>query len=339
MLMRNAYNWTPEISCAYIKVNVMMGLQESSNACILSCIDPMGIVMLNFRITTSLLVCASLALAAGNQAFASKKGDEEIKVVCPDKPNKPPKLPRKDTYKGMPFQAGEEAVYECTWADLRAGFATMSVAKPRKHQVKGGDRLWHRVFRLKAKTGKWFKTVFIAEENVEAISRPWDFGISKFYMSQNEGKFWGKAFEQKKWLEFDHDKCKVKEKIQPRGEKEIIAKFDFAPGGIDSLGVIYKIRTMDLVVGKKVRAPVYTSEKNWWLEVTPIKEETIKVPAGKFKAMKVQLQTYIGKDMQQKGDVFAWIGTEHKSRPLIQIEGEIKIGSVWLKLQKFKAGK
>ncbi len=99
------------------------------------------------------------------------------------------------------------------------------------------------------------------------------------------------------------------------------------------------MRTIKLEVGKPVRAPVYTSEKNWWLEVSPLKIEKIKVPAGTFKAMKVQLQTFIGKEMQQKGDVFAWIAVDHPARPIVQIEGEIKIGSVWLKLQKLKPGK
>ena len=62
------------------------------------------------------------------------------------------------------------------------------------------------------------------------------------------------------------------------------------------------------------------------------------MPAGTFKAVKLKLQTFIGKDLQQKGDVWAWIAAEHPGRPLVQIQGEIKIGSVWIKLHRLKTG-
>jgi len=283
-----------------------------------------------------LFAASTTTFMGGISANGSKAEAEDIKVECPKEPLKAPAEAknRKDTYKGTPFQPGEEMVYETSYGGMKAGYGTLSVEKPRKH--KGN---WHRVFRVKAKTGDWFSSILVAEEKIEALSRGWDWGAAKFYLEQNEGKIFSKPFQQQKWLEYNHDNCKVSEKIKPRGEKPTEKEFDFAQGGLDVLSVVYWMRTQELVVGKPRRVGVYSSEKNWWLEIDPVNIETVEVPAGKFKAMKVKLQTYIGKDLQQKGDVFAWIGIDRASKPVVQIQGEIKIGSVWLKLKEFKEGK
>jgi hypothetical protein len=84
---------------------------------------------------------------------------------------------------------------------------------------------------------------------------------------------------------------------------------------------------------------VYSSGQNWWLEATPVAFEEITTKAGKFKAVKLNLQTYIGQDLQQKGMVDVWIATEHPSHPLVQVKAEIKLGSVWIEMVKFEPGK
>ena len=273
-------------------------------------------------------------VAASWPAAADKKEEKaKIEVVCPTEIPPVPKIGFRDVYKDVPFKAGEQATYEVTWMDIKAGYGTMEVRSPRKH-----NDVFHRVYHANASTGDWFKTIFVAKDKIESISRPWDFGVAKFYMSQDEGTLF-RSFKQKKWLEFNHDTCKVTEKIKEEGKKEKNRTHDLSPGAIDALGVIYYLRTLDYKVGEVQRAPVFTSEKNWWLDAMPVAEETLEVPAGKFKAMKLKLQTFIGKELQQKGDVFAWVATEAPERPIVQIQGEIKIGSVWIKLHKFKAGR
>jgi 3'-phosphoadenosine 5'-phosphosulfate (PAPS) 3'-phosphatase len=81
-------------------------------------------------------------------------------------------------------------------------------------------------------------------------------------------------------------------------------------GAVDVIGATLKLRTFNYVPGKAERFLVYTSEKNWFLEAHPVGIEDVSVPAGTFKAMKVRLQTFIGKEMQQKGDVFVWIADD-----------------------------
>ena len=271
-------------------------------------------------------------MALGYCAWSAGARAEEAPVVCPPHPEKVSDMPRSDVYKQTPFKAGEAAVYEVSWAGLKAGEAVLEVRPPRRHL-----NLWHRVFHVEAKTGDWFKAVFIAKDEIEAISRP-DFAISKFFIDQDEGKMFGRRFQQKKWLDFDHNGCKVHERILEAGKDEKAAEFDLSRGAVDALGVAYQLRTRAYKQGVKERALVYTSEKNWWLESDPVAFEPLTVPAGTFQTVKLKLQTFIGKELQQKGDVWAWVAIDRPERPLIQIQGEIKIGSVFIRLHRFKPG-
>lgn len=273
---------------------------------------------------------AAVALGLGFVSLTAH--GEDAQVVCPPQPEKIADIPRGDVYKNVPFKPGEAAVYEVSWAGLKAGEAVLEVRPPRRHLS-----LWHRVFHVEAKTGDWFKAIFVARDEIEAISRP-DFAISKFFIDQDEGKMFGRRFQQKKWLDFDHSGCKVRERIQEAGKEEKKAEFDLARGAIDALGIAYQLRTRQFKSGVKERALIYTSEKNWWLDAEPVAFEPLTVPAGSFQTVKLKLTTFIGKELQQKGDVWAWIALDRPEKPLVQIQGEIKIGSVFIRLHRFKGG-
>jgi hypothetical protein len=244
-----------------------------------------------------------------------------------------PEITRSGVYKDTPFKAGEVSEYEVTWGGAKVGYGTLQVRKPELYQG-----VWHRIFHVEGHTGDWFKHIFVAKEEMLAYSRPWDFGVSKFFMEQDEGKLFGSRFEQKKWLEFDHNHCKVTERIDQNGKKEEVQVHDLAYGAADAIGVIYQLRTHKFALGKVERALVYTSEKNWWLEANPEKFETVTTDAGTFETVKLKLTTFIGKELQQKGDVWAWVATKTPQHQLVQVQGEIKLGSVYLRLRKYTPG-
>jgi len=256
----------------------------------------------------------------------------EEKFVCDKKDIKVPDITRTAVYANTPFKSGESSTFEVSYMGLKAGYATIKVMPPRKY-----EGVWHRIFSGEAKTGDWFKAIYIATYEIEAISRPWDFGIAKFYMEKDEGKLFSNRQLFKKWLDFYHDKCKVNEKTWEPQKPDVRKEFDLQFGAIDALGVVFKMRTRNYQLNKIERELVYTSEKNWWLEANPIAFEKVTVPSGTFDTVKLKLQTFIGKELQQKGDVYAWIATSPE-KPLVQVEGEIKIGSLWMKLHKFTPG-
>lgn len=262
-----------------------------------------------------------------------KGEDGEYKVVCPNPiPPVPKDLSRADVYKDTPFKAGEISTFEVSWMGMLAGYGTIEIQSPQKH-----EGVWHRVYHVDGKTGDWFKGFYVAHDEATAFARPWDWGVSKFYMEQQEGKLIGTSLVQKKWLDFNHDKCKVHEKVWMPDKPEDIADRDVQYGAIDAIGAALKLRTFQYTLGTPEKFLVYTSEKNWFFEATPLAVETVEVAAGSFKATKLKLQTYIGKDLQQKGDVYAWISTTAPHQ-LVQIQGDIKLGSVFMKLHRYHAG-
>ena len=109
-------------------------------------------------------------------------------------------------------------------------------------------------------------------------------------------------------------------------------------GSIDTLGILFYVRTVNFEIGKKIKAPVYSSEKNWFIELEPLQFEKIKTDAGEFDTVKMKVQTYIGDDLEQKGDVYMCIDRATPERPVVRIEGEVKMGSVKLELVDFKPG-
>ncbi len=277
-------------------------------------------------VTLILFLFPILNLLAGNAETA----EVEEKIECPKVLPKIPEISRAEVYKSTPFKAGESIEYEVKYGMLLAGYATLEVRSPRKHLGR-----WHRVFHGEARTGDWFKSIYVTQDIVEAVSRPWDFGISSFYLEQNEGKLFGNTIEQKKFLDFDHDKCQTTEKILAKGKPEEINKHDLAYGAVDSIGSVYLLRTKDFKIGQKERVLVYTSEKNWWLEAEPVSKEKLITPAGEFDSVKVRLQTFIGKELQQKGEIFAWFGTG-KQKYLLKVDAAIKIGNLSMVIKSAK---
>ncbi|MCX6118149.1 MAG: DUF3108 domain-containing protein [Proteobacteria bacterium] len=276
------------------------------------------------------LLKSGISLILFQEAFAS---DGEFKVICPNPlPPTPKDFPRSEVYSSVPYKPGEITTYQASWMGMHAGSATIEVQSPQKH-----NGMWHRVFHVDGKTGDWFKGIFVAHDESTAFVRPWDAGVSKFYIEQNEGTLLGKPFIQKKWLDFNHDACKVTEKVWMPGKEDDIKDREVQYGAIDAIGSVFKMRTFDYVLNKPEKFLVYTSEKNWFLEANPVAIEDVTVPAGTFKSVKLRLQTYIGKALQQKGEVYVWIA---KSAPfqLVQVQGEIKIGSVFLRMSHYQEG-
>lgn len=288
-----------------------------------------------------LSISAGPALASGGTIASAEP--------CPPLTAPLRKVSRSQVYKDMPFKAGEVAKYSLLYssAKVHVGYGVLKVMPPLKYPIpvlgKGGKaakkKVYHRVFHAEAYTGDWYKLIFAGHDKMQAISRPQDFGISKFYIQQNEKKPFSRPTQKEKWLDFNHVDCRVavKEKDHTRN-KEKQDSYYFQRGAIDAFGAMYKLRTLDLKPGKPEGFTVYTSEKNWMLKAVPLLEEEVKVPAGTFKTVKLNLETYIGKDLEQKGKFHIWIATDHPNRPMVKVVAEVKFGTAIMLLDSFTAG-
>jgi hypothetical protein len=257
---------------------------------------------------------------------------------CPDKKMEVPKsIDRKDVYKGKPYGVGESAKYETRYWGTLSGYGTLETRSPKRHSSGSYPSLWHRNFHISAKSGDWYKLVFRGRYEVDSIVRPWDGAGARFHIDQDEAMFTGKKVNTKRWISFDHEKCSVDAKRDREGNvREGTHPLSYQ--AMDTLGVVYWLREQEFVMGKVIRGLVYSNEKSWWLDATPVAEEKIKTDIGEFDTVKLSMKTYLGDIAQQKGTVFIWIAHKHKNRPLIQGEAEIAIGKVSMKLVEFKPG-
>ncbi len=295
------------------------------------------------------LCFVSLCQTAWAKDEAPQSPAPEAPPVCTPSTESVADIPRSDVYKGLPFQAGEESRYILKYGAIRVhvGYGTLKVQPPTKYSValvqKDGkvaeESRWHRVFSAEAFTGDWYKLIFAAQDKLQSVSRPWDFGVTKFYISQDEEKPFVRKFKAEKWLDFNHATCNVHERtVDHKKNKESNGDHFLQAGAVDALGAFYRLRTFKFELNKTERFLVYTSEKNWWLEATPVEIESIKTPFGTHKAFKLAVKSYLGKELQQRGKLFIWIASEHPNRPMLRVEGEVTFGSIYLEIDRYTPG-
>lgn len=253
-------------------------------------------------------------------------------VQCPQTFPSRPILAVAETYRNTPFKAGEKAVYEIHYAGILAGHAYMNVNPPVQYKD-----IWHRQFQVEVKSLESYETLYHVHDVMKAISDPYDFRVAKFYLKQDEESLFSNRFRQSKSITFEHERCKVRETIQRHEKRDKIKEFDLVYGAKDSLGMIYYLRTLQYDLNTPVRTLVYSSEKNWWLEAVPVVKENVTVSAGEFETIKLQLVTYLGKELQQQGEVYIWIA-QTPQRPLVKVQAEVALGSLWFELLKYEPG-
>ncbi len=302
---------------------------------------------LRSAVLLSLLPVLAPALSAAEKG----KADEKVEETPPCKPEfgPAPELARAETYKGLPYQPGEEVRYVLKYGALRVhvGYGYLRVQAPIKQTINSlmpdgkvvQESRWHRVYAGEAYTGDWYKYIFAGHDSLQAFGRPWDEVVTKFYINQNEEKPFVRRFHAEKWLDFDHATCVARQKfVDHKKKKEKLSEAYVDPKSIDAMSAAYKLRTFDYQLNKTERFMVFTSDKNWWLEATPTAIENVATAIGTHKAFKLTVKTYLGKELQQKGNLYIWIAQDHPQHPILKIQGEVTFGSVYMEIDRFTPG-
>lgn len=296
-----------------------------------------------------LILVSSVFLVSSGETLAAEKIEFDSKS-CPSYDREMPNIPRSQVYKDTPFKPGEEVRYELSYGafGVHVGYGIMRVDKPLKHSVVSQNkdsqtselRRWHRVFSVEAFTGDWYKAIFRAQDRLRAFSRPWDFGISHFYISEDHDKPFSARTYREKWLDFKHSDCTVFEREQVHHKNQEKKKTHaLMPGSVDALGAVYRLRTFDFKNQKKTRFVVYTSGQNWWLDAKVIGFPEIETKIGKQKSVHLKVATSLGEDLEQKGAIDIWIATHHPQKPLLKVAGEAKFGEFALDIDRLTPGK
>ncbi len=238
----------------------------------------------------------------------------------------------KEVYRGLPFAPGESSFYQVRYMGVLAGTARLEVLPPEPY-----SEGWLRVFRGTAHTGDWYRGIFIGHDILETRSRAPDFAGHSYQLVQDEGRLLGKRTRRRTELTFKQETCQVREQVI-QGSKDEITDLTIAPGVMDTLTTAFKLRTLSYQPGERLRLPVYSSGKSWWLDIEVLNPTTLSVPAGTFNTIPLRLRSYLGDALQQKGDLLVWVANEHPQHPLIRIDAQVRVGSLHLELADFQAG-
>ena len=243
-------------------------------------------------------------------------------------------VPAAQVYRGLPYSPGEREEYAVSYMGLPTGYARLEVRPPTLW-----EGLWHQVYEADVRTGKWYRMIFVGHDSILAYSRPAAGAASHYFMEQDEGRMLGKRTHRHTEVHFDQGKCTATETIQEPDKAPQVEQMEVDSGVMDTLSATFRLRTFDYQPGESVRLPVYSSHKSWWLEAEALAREEIEVPAGVFSTIKLRLHTYLGDALQQKGDLQVWIAVDRPERPMVQVDAEVRIGSLQLKLIHFQPGK
>ncbi len=287
------------------------------------------------RLTRSILsACLSLGATVLLMSTAPLHAHADSGAICPDPRPPAPETTVQDVYRDMPFQPGERARYSVTYMGIAAGFSVMEVDPPANNHGS-----WQRAFRMQVYTGDWYKRIYDGQGSVLALSRPWDFGAIAYWYEQEGQAMLARRTHKRRVLTFEQDACKVTEYTKRFGKRAHTEEVALSYGATDVLSAIYYLRAKHYEIGKVERTLLYASGKNLRLEANPVGYETLTVPAGTFRALRLKLQAYFREEPLRRRSVDLWLVPDHPNRPIVRADAQLKIGHVSVELMEFVAGK
>ncbi len=234
-------------------------------------------------------------------------------------------------YSQLPYAPGDRAEYAISYMGVSAGYAYLEVHPPLLR-----DGVWYQAYEADARTGNWYRWVFIGHDSVWSYATPSGLA-SRYVLDQDEGKMFGWRTRKHTEIQFDQAACVATETIEEADKKPETERVALDAHVLDALLATFRLRALDYRPGSAVQLPLYSSRKTATLEVTGLSQEQVRVPAGVFSTMKLDLRTYLN-GVQQAGGLTVWVALEKPEHPLVRIITEVAAGSLLLELSQFKHG-
>jgi len=216
---------------------------------------------------------------------------------------------------------GEELKFTIYYGFYRAGTATMSVID--KKDVNGGI-CFH--IRTTARSNNFISKFYKVEDRVDSFV-----DIEGIFSRRLEKRLREGRYKSDRIVDFYHDR------LIALNTKE---KYSFAEIPLyvqDIFSSLYYIRTIDLKVGNTEKINAYADGKVYLLHVVVHNKETIEVPAGKFKCLKVEPLLKSEGIFRQKGKLTIWITDDNRKIP-VKMKSKVVIGSINSELESYNPG-
>lgn len=222
------------------------------------------------------------------------------------------------------YKIGENLEFKIYFEFIRGGSSQMTVDST----TVDGKPCFH--FVSTAKSTRTVDTFYKVRDRVESW-QDINGGFSRRYAKRlREGRY--KSDRQVEYLPTDSTAVLFRTKDAAPETLSVRGKV------FDVLSAFYESRTRPLEVGKSISVELHDIDKYYTLEVSVLRQETIKVPAGKFDCFVIEPRLKSEGLFRRKGSMLVWI-TADENRIPVMMRSKLYFGRVWAKLSNYQLGK
>lgn len=214
-----------------------------------------------------------------------------------------------------PFVPGEELTYRLSWGIFNVGSAVLRIHDP---VVLNGREACH--FSFTIRTNRFADTVYKIRNRIDGYTDPAISHSVHYTKKQREGRR-----ERDEVVTFDWEQQTVQ--YSNYGEKR--DPIEIVEGTYDPLSLLFAVRLLPLAVGREITVPVTDGKKLVQTGIIVLKKESLKVPAGRFDAWRLQPEL---KDLggvfkkSKKARLEIWFSDDEFRIPL-KVKSRVIVGS------------
>ena len=210
----------------------------------------------------------------------------------------------------LAFLFPEKFIYSAGFKFINVGEATISSFTDDDNQL---------IINTLVTSNKFLDKLYRVRDNIKLVVNPEDYSLIKIEKDILEGNW-----ERYYIAEIDSNLNIITEDGEIENDKILY----------DPIGIIYNLRNKELIIGEKFEYNILGINEIKGLITEVIGAQTIKVPAGKYKCIKVVPYSNTNQEIfKENGYMTAWFTNDDKKIP-VKIELKTNIGNLILKLKK-----
>ena len=237
----------------------------------------------------------------------------------------PGRLDAKESY-GRPFNPGDHFFYDVKWGIMKVGEAEMLVERAEESEV--GELK----FILLLRTTPWADLIYRVRNRIESFTDGEVTQTLHYRKDQSEGRLHREIVIDVDW---DKQSARYSNFGKP------LDPIPIEPGCQDPYSILFAYRLKDKKIGQRIRIPVTDGKKTIMTEIEILREERVKVRAGKFNCVSVSA------DVKGLGGVFSksenaaidlWFSND-EHRIIVKMISSVHVGQFRVELRKYVLGK
>jgi hypothetical protein len=141
-------------------------------------------------------------------------------------------------------------------------------------------------------------------------------------------------------IEFDRDArmAHYSERDLVRDAMVLEKETEIPPCVLDIIGGLYRLRQIEIPVGKSAEAAVSDGKKSVMARIDAQIRETVKTPAGSFSTIRYEVFVFNDVLFKRSGRLFVWFTDDERRIPVqIQVRLQFHIGTLTATLEKYES--